>query len=95
MRDADATRPSCASGATLTADAVALIAASLLAVWAAASFGGVPVVGRLITPFETVQHGEVLVFILLTPFWLATFWAFGLYREIGAQHRRHESHRAP
>jgi len=67
--------------ATVTADAVALIAASLLAVWIAGAFGNVPIVSRLITPFELDPLGGTLTFILLTPFWLAALWAFGLYRE--------------
>src|SRR5665811_2302175 len=67
--------------ATLTADAVALVAASLLAVWVAGSFGGVPIISRLVTPFEFGSRGGTLTFIALTPFWLAALWAFGLYRE--------------
>ena len=69
--------------ATLSADAVAIVAASLLAVWAAAALNDVPLVSRLIVPFEADPHGGILVFILLTPFWLAALWAFGLYREPG------------
>ena len=69
--------------ATLTADAVALVAASLLAVWVAGSFDDVPIVSRLVTPFELDPHGGTLTFVLLTPFWLAALWAFGLYREPG------------
>jgi exopolysaccharide biosynthesis polyprenyl glycosylphosphotransferase len=67
--------------ATLTADAVALVAASLLAVWVAGSFDDVPILSRLITPFEFDPRGGILTFVLLTPFWLAALWAFGLYRE--------------
>src|SRR5450756_2486057 len=67
--------------ATLTADAVALVAASLLAVWVAGSFDGVPIISRLVTPFEFGPRGGTLTFIALTPFWLAALWAFGLYRE--------------
>jgi len=69
--------------ATLIADAVALAAASLLAVWIAGSFDDVPLISRLITPFEFDPHGGTLTFVLLTPFWLAALWAFGLYREPG------------
>ena len=69
--------------ATLTADALALVAASLLAVWVAGSFDTVPVVSRLVTPFELDPHDGTLTFLLLTPFWLAALWAFGLYREPG------------
>jgi exopolysaccharide biosynthesis polyprenyl glycosylphosphotransferase len=69
--------------ATLTADVVALVAASLLAVGIAGSLGDVPIVSRLIAPFESDPRGGVLAFVLLTPFWLAALWAFGLYREPG------------
>jgi len=69
--------------ATLGADAVAIVAASLLAVWAAGAFAAVPVVGRLIAPFESGAYGGALTFVLLTPYWLATLWVFGLYREPG------------
>ena len=69
--------------ATLTADAAALIAASLLAVWVAGSFDDVPVISRLTVPFESDPSGGTLTFVLLTPFWLAALWAFGLYREPG------------
>ncbi len=69
--------------ATLTADALAVIAASLLAVWAAGAFDDVPVIGRLIVPFEADPRGGALAFVALTPFWLAALWAFGLYREPG------------
>ena len=30
-----------------------------------------------------IRTAARLVFILLTPFWLAALWAFGLYREPG------------
>jgi exopolysaccharide biosynthesis polyprenyl glycosylphosphotransferase len=78
------TRPSrLRVGTTLIADELAIIAASLLAVWAAGAFDNVPVISRLIVPFDTDPHGGTVVFILLTPFWLAALWAFGLYREPG------------
>jgi len=70
-------------GTTLIADEVAIVVASLLAVWVAGAFDDVPVISRLIVPFETDPHGGALVFLLLTPFWLAALWAFGLYREPG------------
>src|SRR5665811_668764 len=69
--------------ATLSADVVAIVADSLLAVWVAGAFDNVPVISRLIVPFESDPHGGVLMFVLLTPFWLAALWAFGLYREPG------------
>ncbi|MCX6363243.1 MAG: sugar transferase [Actinobacteria bacterium] len=78
------TRPSrLRVGTTLIADELAIIAASLLAVWMAGAFDNMPLVSRLITPFDADPHGGPLVFILLTPFWLAALWAFGLYREPG------------
>ena len=78
------TRPSrLRVGATLIADEAAILAASLLAVWVAGAFDEVPVVSRLITPFEADPHGGTLMFILLTPFWIAALWGFGLYREPG------------
>ncbi|HEY5388505.1 MAG TPA: sugar transferase, partial [Thermoleophilia bacterium] len=78
------TRPSkLRVGTTLIADELAIIAASLLAVWVAGAFDNVPVVSRLIVPFDTDPHGGTVMFILLTPFWLAALWAFGLYREPG------------
>ena len=66
--------------ATVSADVVGIVAASLLAVWIAGSFDEVPIMSRLITPFEFDPRGGTLVFILLTPFWLAALWAFCLYR---------------
>jgi len=78
------TRPSrLRAAATLSADIVAIVAASLLAVWVAGAFDDVPVISRLTIPFESDPHGGILTFILLTPFWLAALWAFGLYREPG------------
>ena len=70
-------------GTTLIADEVAIIAASLLAVWVAGSLGDVPVISRLIVPFEADPLGGTWAFVLLAPFWLAALWAFGLYREPG------------
>jgi len=69
--------------ATLSADVVAIVAASLLAVWVAGAFDDVPVISRFVVPFASDPHGGALTFILLTPFWLAALWAFGLYREPG------------
>jgi exopolysaccharide biosynthesis polyprenyl glycosylphosphotransferase len=69
--------------ATLSADVVAILAASLVAVWAAGAFADVPVIDRLIVPFEPDPHGGVLLFVLLTPFWLTALWVFGLYHEPG------------
>jgi exopolysaccharide biosynthesis polyprenyl glycosylphosphotransferase len=78
------TRPSrLRVGTTMIADEIAIVVASLLAVWVAGAFDNVPLISRLIVPFDTDPHGGTLVFILLTPFWLTALWAFGLYREPG------------
>ena len=78
------TRPSrLRVGTTLIADEVAIVSASLLAVWVAGAFDNVPLISRLIVAFDPDPHGGTLTFILLTPFWLAALWAFGLYREPG------------
>jgi len=78
------TRPSrLRVGTTLIADELAILAASLLAVWVAGAFDDVPLISRLIVPFEADPHGGTLLFVLLTPFWIAALWAFGLYREPG------------
>ena len=69
--------------ATLSADTVAIVAASVLAVWVAGAFDDVPLISRLMVPFESDPYGGTLAFVLLTPFWLAALWAFGLYREPG------------
>ena len=68
---------------TLAADAVAIVAASLIAAWAAGAFDEVPLISRLVVPFEWDPYSGTLQFILLTPFWIAALWAFGLYREPG------------
>jgi exopolysaccharide biosynthesis polyprenyl glycosylphosphotransferase len=62
---------------------VGLLAASVLAVWIVATFDGVPLIRQLHGPFESNAPVGVLIFALLTPYWLATLWAFGLYREPG------------
>ena len=69
--------------ATLGADVVALLAAALLAVWFAGVLDDVPVLGRVVRPFEADPHHGTLTFVLLIPIWLAALWAFGLYRDPG------------
>jgi exopolysaccharide biosynthesis polyprenyl glycosylphosphotransferase len=69
--------------ATLSADAVAMVASSVLAVWLVAEFDHVELLSRLQGPFETDPTGGFLLMALLTPYWLAALWAFGLYREPG------------
>ncbi len=68
---------------TAGADAIGILIASLLAVFVADALSGVSVVGRLVTPFAGDVPGDLITFVLLIPFWLATLWAFGLYREPG------------
>ena len=69
--------------ATVSADAVGLLAASVLAVWIVATFDDVPLIRQLHGAFESDPPVGVLLFALLTPYWLAALWAFGLYREPG------------
>ena len=69
--------------ATLGADAVALLLASVLAAWLASGFDDLPLLQRLNGGFESDPSGGMLMFVLLTPYWLAALWAFGLYREPG------------
>ncbi len=69
--------------ATVSADAVGLLAASVLAVWTVAQFADVPLIRQLHGAFESDTSGGVLLFALLTPYWLAALWAYGLYREPG------------
>jgi exopolysaccharide biosynthesis polyprenyl glycosylphosphotransferase len=69
--------------ATLAADAIALVLSSFLAAWLASGFDDIPVISRLNGPFESDPIGGLLLFVLLTPYWLAALWAFGLYREPG------------
>ena len=69
--------------ATLVADALALAIASLLAARVASLFDDIPVLSGLSGPFEHDPISGLLLFVCLTPFWLAALWAFGLYREPG------------
>ena len=69
--------------ATLVADALALAIASLLAARVASLFDDIPLVKGLSGPFEHDPIQGLLLFVCLTPFWLAALWVFGLYREPG------------
>ncbi len=69
--------------ATMSADAAGLLASSVLAVWIVATFDDLPLIQQLHGAFESDPSGGVLLFALLTPYWLAALWAFGLYREPG------------
>lgn len=68
--------------ATLGADIVGILAASLLAVWLTGLSVELPVIDRLVSPFPGSTGGAVM-FVALLPFWLAALWAFGLYRAPG------------
>jgi len=67
--------------ATLSADVVALVIASLVAVWAALSFDGIPLLHRLNGVFESDARLGFLSLLLLTPYFVAALWAYGLYRD--------------
>jgi exopolysaccharide biosynthesis polyprenyl glycosylphosphotransferase len=69
--------------ATISADAVALVLSSVLAAWVATGLDDVPLVGGLNGRFESDPRSAILLFMLLTPYWLAALWAFGMYREPG------------
>jgi exopolysaccharide biosynthesis polyprenyl glycosylphosphotransferase len=69
--------------ATLGADVVALLAAALLAVWFAGVLDDIPVLSRMVRPFESDPDSGTLALLALIPFWLAALWAFGLYRDPG------------
>jgi len=69
--------------ATLGADIVGILVASLLAVRAAGAFAGLPVIDRLVSPFSGGADGGMLLLVALLPFWIAALWAFGLYRAPG------------
>jgi exopolysaccharide biosynthesis polyprenyl glycosylphosphotransferase len=68
--------------ATLGADIIGILAASLFAVWVAGVSAGLPIIDRLGAPFPG-STGGVVMFVALLPFWLAALWAFGLYRAPG------------
>lgn len=67
--------------ATMSADVVALLAASLVAVWAATAFDGVPLLHSLNGSFEHDARAGLVVLMLLTPYYIVALWVYGLYRE--------------
>ena len=69
--------------ATLVADTVALVGSSILAVWVALELHHLPLLGALNGSFEGRPGAGALLLVVLTPYWLAALWAFGLYREPG------------
>ena len=69
--------------ATITADVVGLLVSAFLVVWVTELFRGLPQLHRLMGPFDADAHHGILLFVCLTPYWVAALWAFGLYREPG------------
>ena len=67
--------------ATVSADVIALLVASLLAVWMASSFTEVPLLHRLNGAFEEDFRIGLITLLFLTPYYLAALWVYGLYRE--------------
>jgi exopolysaccharide biosynthesis polyprenyl glycosylphosphotransferase len=67
--------------ATLASDVIALAISSLLAVWVAYTFHGLPVLKGLNGPFESDPWLGLVILLCLTPYWLAALWGYGMYRE--------------
>jgi exopolysaccharide biosynthesis polyprenyl glycosylphosphotransferase len=67
--------------ATLASDVVALVLCAVLAVGLVSEFHEVPLLHRLNGPFEGDLRFGILVFVCLTPYWLAALWVYGMYRE--------------
>ena len=65
----------------MCADVLTVLLSAVIAVAAVSVLDEVPVAGRLFSPFESHPAGGPLLFVLLTPYWLAALWVFGLYRE--------------
>jgi exopolysaccharide biosynthesis polyprenyl glycosylphosphotransferase len=68
---------------TVVADAVAIVAASMLAAAVGDALSEAPLVHRLFSAFDADPRYGVYGLLLLVPYWLAALWAFGLYREPG------------
>jgi exopolysaccharide biosynthesis polyprenyl glycosylphosphotransferase len=82
--DARTRRPSgLRVAATLIADTAALVLSSVLAVWLALELHHLPLLGDMNGSFDGRPGAGALLLITLTPYWLASLWAFGLYREPG------------
>ena len=67
--------------ATVSADVAALLTAALLAVWIASSFDDVPLLHRIDGAFDSDPKLGLIVLVLLTPYFVAALWVYGLYRE--------------
>jgi len=68
---------------TVSADVIALIAAALLAAWVGDALSNAPLIQRMFTAFDSDPVGGMTAFLLLTPYWIAALWVFGLYRGVG------------
>ncbi len=69
--------------ATLTADTTALVISALLAVGLALELHHLPLLGELNGSFAGRPGAGALLLLVLTPYWIAALWGFGLYREPG------------
>jgi exopolysaccharide biosynthesis polyprenyl glycosylphosphotransferase len=69
--------------ATLIADIIALVASSILGVWMALELHHAPFIAELNGSFAGRPGAAAMSLVVLTPYWLAALWAFGLYREPG------------
>ena len=67
--------------ATVSADIAALLTAALLAVLVASSFDNLPVLHRINGAFDSDPKVGLIVLVLLTPYFVAALWVYGLYRE--------------
>ena len=67
--------------ATVSADVVALLTASLLAVWVASGFDDIPTIRNFEGSFDSDPKVSFIVLLSLTPYFVAALWVYGLYRE--------------
>ncbi|HEY5169358.1 MAG TPA: sugar transferase [Thermoleophilia bacterium] len=67
--------------ATVSADIAALLTASLLSVWVASSFDNLPLLHKLGGGFDSDPKLGLVMLVLLTPYFVAALWVYGLYRE--------------
>jgi exopolysaccharide biosynthesis polyprenyl glycosylphosphotransferase len=67
--------------ATMSADVTALLVAALIAIFVTSSLDGVPLLHRLNGAFDSGTSAGLIILILLTPYFVAALWVYGLYRE--------------
>ncbi len=67
--------------ATLSADIIGLLIAALIAVWVTVDLTALPLLHRLTGSFESDPATALLVLVLLTPYFVAALWAYGMYRD--------------